>query len=283
MRRPGEGALWAALEVRGELGECGRGAQQGPLQGAAVSLHNERVTDGASSPPPTQPSAARSFEAELQSLRLRLSAEHQMQLERADAGGWGGLCVDGRAGCTGSSTSTCKRTHSLGPQSSAPLPARPAPAAAARREDAARLAAAAAEYEQRLAAARAEWEAEKAGLAAAARREAERVRQEFESGQVRWHGAPAGLLHRKGVAGIACGVPWGQQAAAATPVHAPQEAWRAAASARARREMEGREAALRRALAAQQEEELRLVVARLEGEALEREAEAQVGGAGARR
>ena len=46
--------------------------------------------------------------------------------------------------------------------------------------------------------------------------------------------------------------------------------------------MEGREAALRRALAAQQEEELRLVVARLAGEALEREAEAQVGGAGAR-
>lgn len=56
-----------------------------------------------------------------------------------------------------------------------------------------------------------------------------------------------------------------------------QEAWRAAASERARREMEGREAALRRQLAAQQEEELRTVAARLEAEALEREAEAQVG------
>lgn len=62
-----------------------------------------------------------------------------------------------------------------------------------------------------------------------------------------------------------------------SPARQPQEAWRAAASERARREMEGREAAVRRQLAAEQEEELRVVVGRLEEEALAREAAAQVG------
>lgn len=106
---------------------------------------------------------------------------------------------------------------------------------AARREDAARLAAAAAEYESRLAAARAEWEAEKAQLARQQQREVERARAEHAVGQ---------------------------------------EAWRAAATERARREMDAREAALRKQLGAEQEEELRAVVGRLEEEALSREAAA---------
>lgn len=59
----------------------------------------------------------------------------------------------------------------------------------------------------------------------------------------------------------------------------PQEAWRAAASERARRGMQEREAALRRELAAECDEQLRAVVARLEEDALAREAEAQAGGA----
>lgn len=54
-----------------------------------------------------------------------------------------------------------------------------------------------------------------------------------------------------------------------------QEAWRAAASERARREMEGREAALRRQLAAERDEELAAVVARLEEDALAKEGQLQ--------
>lgn len=121
-----------------------------------------------------------SFEAELQSLRLRLSAEHQMQLERADAGGW-------LAGWACRVAAALRRLWKVGTSwrlLTRHAPHLALPCCAARREDAARLAAAAAEYEQRLAAARAEWEAEKSGLAAAAAREAERVRREFESGQV---------------------------------------------------------------------------------------------------
>lgn len=55
-----------------------------------------------------------------------------------------------------------------------------------------------------------------------------------------------------------------------------QEAWRAAASERARREMESREAALRRQLADERDEELAAVIARLEEDALAKEAVLQV-------
>lgn len=61
------------------------------------------------------------------------------------------------------------------------------------------------------------------------------------------------------------------------PLNAPQEAWRAAASDRARREMEGRAAALRRQLEAERDEEIAAVVARLEEDALAKEAQLQVG------
>lgn len=57
-------------------------------------------------------------------------------------------------------------------------------ACAARREDQARLQQAAQEYEQRVAALRAEWEVEKAQLVKQGQREAEAVRQQYESNQV---------------------------------------------------------------------------------------------------
>ena len=54
-----------------------------------------------------------------------------------------------------------------------------------------------------------------------------------------------------------------------------QEAWRAAASEQARREMEAREAAVRRQLAAERDDELAAVVARLEEDALAKDAQLQ--------
>ncbi|KAL4856146.1 Centrosomal protein [Chlorella vulgaris] len=128
------------------------------------------------------------FEIELQSLRMRLATEHQMQLERADA---------------------------------------------ARREDSARLQQHTLESEQRVGALRAEWEREKQQLVQAQQLEVATLRQQL---------------------------------------HADQETWRAAAAEQARREMESRVAELRRQLGAERDEELAAVVARLEDDAVAREA-----------
>ncbi|KAI3437793.1 hypothetical protein D9Q98_000240 [Chlorella vulgaris] len=128
------------------------------------------------------------FEIELQSLRMRLATEHQMQLERADA---------------------------------------------ARREDSARLQQRTLDSEQRVGALRAEWEREKQQLVHAQQLEVATVRQQLQ---------------------------------------ADQELWRAAAGEQARRELESRVAELRRQLGAERDEELAAVVARLEDDAVAREA-----------
>eukprot|EP00887_Chlorella_sp_A99_P001853 scaffold19.g1853.t1 len=145
--------------------------------------------------------AAQRFEGELCALRLRLAAEHQVALERSEAG---------------------------------------------RREDRSaheeRVRQLAREHEQRLAALRAEWEEDRAAAAARAQRELAAAREEATVGQ---------------------------------------EAWRAAVSERAARELEAREGALRRKLTAERDEELRAVVARLEEVALAREQALEERGAAA--
>jgi hypothetical protein len=140
---------------------------------------------------------------------------------------------------------------------------------------------AAQEYEQRAAALRCEWESEKAQLARQQQREVEAVRQQYEVNQV---GGSVYCLHRLILPGSL------KQASGATlqPCSATcplisiscccpckQEAWRAAASERARREMEAREAAVRRQLAAERDDEVAAVVGRLEEDALAKEAQLQ--------
>jgi 5-azacytidine-induced protein 1 len=56
-----------------------------------------------------------------------------------------------------------------------------------------------------------------------------------------------------------------------------QEAWRAAVAERAKQEVEQREAALRRQLVAERDEEIRGVIVRLEAEFLAKEEAVQVG------
>lgn len=104
---------------------------------------------------------------------------------------------------------------------------------AARREDSARLQQRTLDSEQRVGALRAEWEREKQQLVHAQQLEVATVRQQLQ---------------------------------------ADQELWRAAAGEQARRELESRVAELRRQLGAERDEELAAVVARLEDDAVAREA-----------
>ncbi|GAB4813533.1 hypothetical protein N2152v2_000579 [Parachlorella kessleri] len=140
--------------------------------------------------------AQQRFEVELQGLRMRLAAEHEMQLDRAEA---------------------------------------------ARREDKGRaedrVAQLAREHEQRLAQARSEAGEERAVLARQHQRELDALKEKYETGQ---------------------------------------EAWRAAVAERAKQEVEQREAALRRQLAAERDAELRGVIVRLEEEYAGKEEAAQI-------
>lgn len=165
---------------------------------------------------------------------------------------------------------------------------------AARREDQSRLSAAASDYEQRLTAARGEWEAEKAQLAVQAQRELDAAKRQHEVNQVRvgwgsgvmasdggvWTQRPAmtgscwGVEHRRKL----CTAASTKFVALLHSIPLWQEAWRAAASERARRELASREAALRHQLAAERDEELAAVVARLEEDALEKEKALQARG-----
>ena len=105
---------------------------------------------------------------------MRLAAEHQMQLDRADAGEWW-VVESGGPSCA--AVLPCMPHTTIGPDRSA-LPA-------VRREEQSRQQQVGADYERRLAEARGEWEAQRAALVLQHAREMEGVKQQHASNQVR--------------------------------------------------------------------------------------------------